>query len=377
MFVSQKDKNSSAIQVNGKSPVLLVGNFLSGTLGSYDVCEDLANRLVSLGWPVITTSRKFNRFLRLLDMLATIWYRRHEYVVAHVDVFSGPAFLLTETVCWMLRRIGKPYSLTLRGGNLPVFARRWPWRVRRLLGSAAAVATPSRFLLEQMTPYRADLLLLPNPLDLSNYKFVLRDRPLPRLIWLRSFHEIYNPSLAPKVVALLESDFPDVHLIMVGHDKGDGSLQAMQQVAKKLGVADRITVAGGVPKAEVGDWLNKGDVFINTTNVDNTPISVLEAMACGACVVSTNVGGLPYLLENERDALLVPPDNPQAMAAAVHRALTEPRFAEWLSRNARQKAEQFDWSVILPQWERLVGSTIPTKNSYEVSPKILQERIGS
>jgi glycosyltransferase involved in cell wall biosynthesis len=81
---------------------------------------------------------------------------------------------------------------------------------------------------------------------------------------------------------------------------------------------------------------------------------VLEAMACGLCIVSTNVGGLTYLLEDEHDALLVPPNDPAAMAAAVRRLLTEPGLAERLSRNARHKAEEFDLSVILPQWERLI-----------------------
>lgn len=80
----------------------------------------------------------------------------------------------------------------------------------------------------------------------------------------------------------------------------------------------------------------------------------MEAMACGLCVVSTNVGGIPYLLEHETDALLVPPNDPEAMAAAVRRILTEPGLAKRLSRNARAKAKQFDWDAILPQWEELL-----------------------
>jgi glycosyltransferase involved in cell wall biosynthesis len=120
--------------------------------------------------------------------------------------------------------------------------------------------------------------------------------------------------------------------------------------------------------------MDQGDIFLNTTNVDNTPISVLEAMACGLCVVSTNAGGIPYLLEHERDALLVPPDDAQAMARAVHRILTEPGLAESLSENARRKVEQFDWCAVLPQWERLfslVGQTIRSKKPIEVGNSLL------
>ena len=353
MSVNQKSKDSSATQVKVKSSVLLVGNFLSSTRGNYNVCEDLASRLEQIGLPVLTTSDKPARFPRLVDMVTTVWRKRHQYVVAHVDVYSGPGFALAETICWALRWLDKPYVLTLRGGNLPVFAKRWPGRVRRLLQSAEVVTTPSEFLRVQLAPYRSDLRLQCNPIDLDVCRFEARPIPQPRLVWLRAFHSVYNPSLAAAVVALLVKDIPSVSLVMYGHDKGDGSLQALQQLATKLGVSERIEIPGSVPKSEVPERLNAGDIFLNTTNVDNTPISVLEAMACGLCVVSTNVGGMPYLLEHDQDGLLVPPSDAYAMAAAVRRILTEPGLAERLSTNARKKAERFNWSMILPQWERL------------------------
>jgi glycosyltransferase involved in cell wall biosynthesis len=173
---------------------------------------------------------------------------------------------------------------------------------------------------------------------------------------------MYNPSLAVDVLAQLRNDFPDVTLTMVGRDKGDGSLQEMWKRATSLRVSDRITVMGGVPKAEVPRCLSQGDIFLNTTNVDNMPTSVLEAMACGLCVVSTNAGGLPYLLEHETDALLVAPNDAEAMTAAVRRILLSPALATHLSTQARSKVLALDWSVIAPQWEKLLSS-LGTDNS--------------
>jgi glycosyltransferase involved in cell wall biosynthesis len=336
--------------------ILFVGNFLSHVpQRTRHVGEDLAARLIDSGRPVLTTSHKLARLPRLLDMVSTIWLKRRKYAVAHVDVFSGDAFLWAEAACRTLRYVGKPFVLTLHGGKLPDFARRHPHRVRNLLNSAVAVTTPSRYLFEQMAQYRADLLLQPNALDLSAYRFRLRVHPRPDLVWLRAFCKIYNPSLAPRVLAQLAKDFPEVNLTMIGPDKGDGSLQAMREVATVAGVTGRITLPGKVSKSAVPAFLDKADLFLNTTNVDNTPVSVMEAMACGLCVVSTNIGGIPYLLEHEQEALLVPPNNPEAMAFAVQRILTEPGLAEHLSRNGRRKVEQFDWPVVLPQWERLLG----------------------
>jgi glycosyltransferase involved in cell wall biosynthesis len=334
--------------------VLLVGNFLSGSSRNRGVCEDLAVRLAASGWSVMTTSDRRARLARLADMVGTAWRRRREYAVSQVDVYSGPGFSWAEAACWTLRRARKPYALTLHGGNLPAFARRWPGRVGRLLGSAPVVTTPSRYLLERMRPYRDDLRLLPNALDLADYRFGHRERARPRLVWLRAFHETYNPRLAARVLGRLAAEFPEIRMTMIGPDKGDGSLRGTRRVAEELGVADRLSLPGAVTKAGVPAALHAGDIFLNTTRIDNAPVSVVEAMACGLCVVSTDVGGIPYLLDHEEDALLVPPDDPRAMADAVRRLLTEPGLAGRLSSNARAKAEGFDWSRILPRWDALL-----------------------
>lgn len=341
-----------------KPSLLLVANFLSDKGSSFSVGEELAEHLLLAGYQVITTSRLRSRLLRYLDMVSTVWFRRKDYQSAYVEVYSGLSFFWAESVCWLFNKLGKPYILTLHGGNLPAFAQRHPVRVRRLLNSASLVTAPSKYLLTKIKPYCKELLLLPNPLHIPDYQFSLRENPRPVLIWLRAFHEIYNPSLAPRMITLLSRKFPSMHLKMVGPDKGDGSLQLAQNLSQNLGVAENIEFIGGIPKRQVPQYLNSADIFINTTNVDNMPVSVIEAMACGLCVVSTNVGGIPYLLDDENDALLVPADDPEAMARAIRRILTEPGLAARLSANARSKVEQFDWSVILPQWESLFAGLV-------------------
>jgi glycosyltransferase involved in cell wall biosynthesis len=339
-----------------KVRVLIVGNFLSSTGLPRGVCEELADRLAAAGWTVLTTSARRGRLARLLDMIATVWRERRSYDVAQVDVYSGKAFLWAELACWGLRLARKPYILTLHGGHLPQFAERWPTRMRRLLRSAAFVTSPSLFLHERMNRMREDIVVLPNALDVARYRFRARRNARPLLVWLRAFHGNYNPSLAPGVVGRLESEFPEIHLTMIGKDKGDGTLQRARDTAARAGVATRVSFRGPVAKDDVGEWLGQSDIFLNTTNVDNAPVSLLEAMACGLCVVSTSAGGVPYLVEDGREALLVPPGDGEAMASAVRRVLREPELAERLSRAARSLAERHDWSVVLPRWMELLAS---------------------
>jgi glycosyltransferase involved in cell wall biosynthesis len=347
--------DASPTRTGAAGGVLIVGNFLHSATGTFGVCEGLAAELSTAGWDVVTTSGRPRRLARLADMLTTIWRERERYAVAQVDVYSGSAFYWAEASCWLLRRIGRPYILTLHGGALPAFAARHPDRVARLLNSAAVVTTPSGYLVAELSHYRRDMILQPNPIAAAQYPFRVRRTPEPRLLWVRAFHQIYNPIMALRVVASLQHDYPGVHLTMVGPDRGDGTREKTIAAAAELGIAGRVTLPGAVAKSSLPEVFAGHDIFLNTTNVDNTPVTVVEAMACGMCVITTSVGGVPYLVRHEEDALLVDANDAEGMSAAVRRVLNTPDVAERLSLGARQNALGRDWSILLPRWERLLN----------------------
>jgi len=328
--------------------VLFIGNYLPG-VASFSL--ELSRCLELEGYRIIRASACINRPLRLADMVLTAIENTGDYDVAHIDVFSGRAFLFAECLSLLLSALGKPIALTLHGGDLPRFARRHPARVRRLLAGAALVTAPSSYLREELHSFRSDIHLIPNAVHLAHFT----PRPLrapARIIWLRAFHTIYNPFLAPVVLSRLGSQFSGIQLLMYGPDKGDGSLALTQEAARRLGVAHRIHFCGPIAHDQVPQTLSQADIFLNTTDVDNTPLTLIEAMACGLCVVSTNVGGVPHLLRHEHDALLAPSRDASALAAAVRRLLTDTALSARLSVNARETAARFDWSAVLPLWHR-------------------------
>ncbi len=331
--------------------ILLIGNFLTEALGTRHVSEDLAEHLTRRGWRVTTASRHLGRWRRAFDMLWTTWRRRRNYRVAHIEVYGGWAFTWAEAVAWLLRWLGKPYLLTLHGGSLPDFAARWPGRVQRLLKPAALVTTPSGYLRERMAPLADRLCLIPNGIHLENYRYRQRTPIAPRLVWLRAFDHIYNPTLALEVMARLVKEFPAVSLVMIGPDKGDGSLELTRETARRLGLTGRLELPGRVAKTDLPRYLDANDIFLNTTSVDNFPVSVIEAMASGLGIISTRVGGIPHMLADRETALLVAPDDPEAMAAAVRELLDNPRLTARLSSQARRQAAEWDWEAIIDQWE--------------------------
>jgi glycosyltransferase involved in cell wall biosynthesis len=215
---------------------------------------------------------------------------------------------------------------------------------------AAAVTAPSDYLVREFLPLRPDLQLLPNGMWLEGYPFRLRSSVSPLLIWVRSFHEMYNPVMAIDTIAALIERYPDIHLTMVGPDRGDGSLERTRRRIEEHGLSPFITIIPGVLKSQVPLLMDQADIFLNTTNIDNAPVTVYEALACGLCVVSTDVGGIPDILSDRKNALLVSREDVEAMTCAVADLLSGRIDCAGLSLEAHRTARQSDWNVVLPRW---------------------------
>jgi len=160
--------------------------------------------------------------------------------------------------------------------------------------------------------------------------------------------------MAPRVIGLLRKLFPGIRLTMIGRDTGDGSLPATRRIIDAENLADSVRILEGVDRGIVARQLDEADIFINTTQIDNTPASVVEAMACGLCVVSTNVGGIPYLLSDGNDSLLVAANDPTAMAGAVRRIVDDPALAKQLSANAMKIANRRSLQTVAERWNELL-----------------------
>jgi glycosyltransferase involved in cell wall biosynthesis len=310
---------------------------------------------------VIGRSEFSTRIVKLIDMISSAVILRSRYHLVIIEVYSDLAFSWAYLVCQVCKLLQKPVILTLQGGRLPEFSQKWPGPVERLLNAASIVATPSMMIRTAFKKWRSDIYYLPNGIAIDRYPYKIRLLVDPNLVWLRAFHFIYNPELAVKVLSLLKAKFPGATLTMIGPDKGDGSLQAVLDLAKELKVIGDLKIIPGVPKDEVPDWLSQADIFLNTTNYDSFGVSVMEAAACGLPIVTTDAGEHAYLWTHEQDAMLVPVNDAQAMSGAVLSILNDPDLAERLSRSGRKKVEVYDWSIVLPQWCSLIEQTLSTQ----------------
>ena len=321
--------------------------------------EVLADLLAGEGYPVRTTSSIPARLPRLADTLRTLvaWHGQVDLLVH--QVFSGPAFGITDVASMLGRYLGVPQVFVLHGGALPEFAVARPGWVRRVMSRAAAIVAPSNYLAHTFSLYpelAGRIRVIPNILAIKDYPFRHRPTIAPRLLWMRTFHDWYHPEMAIEVLATLRHNYPTATLTMAGQEKGLGPV--VRELANRRGLTEAVRFPGFLGPHDKQREFDAHDIYLNTNRVDNMPVSVLEAAAFGLPVVATAVGGVPFLLRDGETGLLVPDGDVAAMCAAVRRLLEEPELAERLSANGRRLAESCAWEPVRAQWHTLFAEVL-------------------
>lgn len=317
----------------------------------------VADLFQAADWPVISASSAPRRLDRLADISLTLVRHRRQIDVVCAEVYGGRSFVVETIIAWLCRAFRLPLVMVLHGGDLPRFMRRFPRWSRHVLRRASALVAPSPYLVEFAESFGFAAQHIPNVIDLPKYPYRRRTHVAPRLLWMRSFHPIYNPTLALRALTLacaMRPDLPGVRLVMAGMDKG--WLGETARAADALAVSDLVEFPGFLDTAGKVAHFGAADIFLNTSRIDNMPVSVIEAGAMGLPIISTAVGGIPYLLRDGESGLLVPDDDAPALAAAILRLFEEPALAGRLSRNGRALAEQSAWERVYPQWESLFKS---------------------
>lgn len=333
--------------------ILYLGNKLSKHGKAASVIELLTPKLRAFS-EIISFSEKKNQFVRLVEMLWTIISLRNRITLVLIDAYSSKAFWYTYFVARLCQQFNIPYIPILHGGDFPNRLARSKKACHQIFSNSAINISPSFYLKEHFERENFTIEYIPNFLEIEKYPFRIRENFSPRILWVRSFHKLYNPLLAIDVLKEVKLVFPSATLCMIGPDK-DGSLAQTKNKVTELGLDDAVTFTGMLSKEE-WTWRSVDfDIFINTTNFDNMPISVIEAMALGLAVVSTNVGGLPYLIEHEKDGLLVNTGSSKGFSESIFRIIADPTFAKFLVNNARQKAGVFDWPSLRPKWQNVIS----------------------
>jgi len=290
---------------------------------------------------------------RLLPYIFDVWKLAGKVDVIHLMANSGWSWqLFSAPVLWTGWFRKTPVIVNYRGGEAKTyFEKSFKW-VKPSLGKAREIVVPSGYLEKVFGDFGVTTRVVPNIINLDRFKPVDQNtKKAPnqgfKLIITRNLEAIYGIETAIKALAIARQHVPGIFLAIAG----TGPQQAqLEQLAKQLDIHGVVSFVGRLDAEQIVDFYQSADVMLNPTTVDNMPNSVLESLASGVPVVTTNVGGIPYIVEQDETALMVAVGDAKAMADEIVRLYQEPETRKKLIENGLNAVQPYAWPQVKGQW---------------------------
>ena len=285
---------------------------------------------------------------RLLPYITALWRMTSRMDVMHVMANSGWSWhLFAAPAIWIGRLRRVPVVVNYRGGEAADFLSRSARLVRLSMSRTALLIVPSGFLERVFEAHHIRATVVPNIVDLERFRpgIATWHGGELRLLVARNLEPLYDNETALRALALVLERYPYAHLTVAGTGPDEVRLRAL---AQELGVADSVRFTGRLDRDAMADLYRESEVCLNPSLADNMPNSLLEALASGVPVVSSNVGGIPYITQHEVTALLIPPREPAAMAAAVCRLVEDPPLRHRLVEAGLRDVQRYTWKRVAP-----------------------------
>lgn len=282
--------------------------------------------------------------------VASLLVRLPRFDVVHVFSASYFSFLLAPTPAILIAKLyGKRVLLNYHSGEAEDHLRRWHRTALPIIRLADRIVVPSNYLVEVFARFRLETLSVYNTVDLTRFRFRKRTLLRPVLLSNRNLERHYNVDCTLQAFALIQQQLPEARLIVAG----DGSeRRRLRETARSLRLS-HIDFVGAVDPVDMPALYDQADIFVNASDVDNQPLSIIEAFASGLPVVTTDAGGIPDMVKTGETGLLVRRGDHEAMAIAVIRLLGDEQLASALTTRAREECGRYSWAAVSGNWLRL------------------------
>jgi glycosyltransferase involved in cell wall biosynthesis len=252
-----------------------------------------------------------------------------------------------------------PVVVNYRGGLAGEFLARSARLVRFTMRRADVLVVPSGFLQKVFSDHRMGSCVVSNIVDLDRFS------PRPHsdqrsgrvhVVIARNLEPIYDVATGVRAFARFAQTHPEATMSIAGTGPERGVLESQ---VRDAGLQERVRFTGRLDRDQMAALYRTADIVLNPTLVDNMPNSVLEAMASGVPVVSTDVGGVPYIVTHEKTALLVPAGNSERMAEALSRLADSTDLSESIRAAALAEVRRYSWpnvrAELLSVYARCLG----------------------
>jgi glycosyltransferase involved in cell wall biosynthesis len=282
-------------------------------------------------------------FVYCLNLLLQV--PRHDIV--HTFSASYLSFLLAPAPAIIIARLfGKKVVLNYRSGEAEDHLRCWPRTAVPIMRLADELIVPSQYLVDVFWKFGLRATAVANIIDPDRFRFKERKPLLPIFLSNRNLYPLYNVACILRAFAKVQQTFPEARLIIAG----DGSQRtALEALARELKLRN-VEFRGRVAPHKMHELYDEAHIFLNSSNIDNMPGSILESFATGMPVVSTSAGGIRCIVTHEQTGLLVPRNDHDAMAAWAISLLQSPELASSIARNAYEDCAGYKWDAVREKW---------------------------
>lgn len=330
--------------------ILLICNYKKGVGGISGQVEILQKMLRSDGHIADIFSTKASVMQRVL--LPTKLRRLcKNYDVIHIHCCSGWGFMPAFIGITVGRRLGKRIVLTYHGGGGERFFEKHHCLVKHYLSRTDANIVLSGFLANVFDQHNIPYTIIPNILELDDTWFRQRDIIKPNYICTRAHEPLYNIPCILKAFQIVQSSLPEATLTLVG---GGSIHDQLVKQANDMNL-DNVSFTGKVDNKDIYGHLNHADIILSAPTIDNMPVSVLEAMNAGLLVISSRVGGVPYIIDDGKTGLLFENDNHKQLAELMLWAINNQVIVKNIIQNAHKEVSHYSWENINKQLYAIYG----------------------
>jgi L-malate glycosyltransferase len=281
----------------------------------------------------------------LLMLIGRAW----RYDIIHVFSASYYSYLFSAVPAMLVGKLyGKKTILNYRSGEAADHLTTWRTAAQTMRW-ADRIVVPSGYLVDVFARFGLRAEAIFNTIALDRFGFRER-RPLrPLFLSARLLEPLYNVACTLRAFALIQQRYPDAQLTIAADGSERGKLE---RLARELDL-HHTRFIGKVDYPRMPELLDAADIYLNANDLDNMPSSLIECMAAGLPVVSTNAGGIPYIITHEQTGLLVACNDHEAMARSAIRLLEDQPLASAMANRARSECEKYQWQAVRSEWLRL------------------------
>lgn len=294
------------------------------------------------------------RYIRTAVTTLAYWWmlvtRLWRYDVVHVFSASYYSYLLSVAPAIIIGKLyGKKVLLNYRSGEADDHLGHWKLTAAPIMRWADEIVVPSGYLVDVFARYGLRARSIFNSVDLDRFAYRER-RPLrPRFLSARLLEPLYNIPCVLRAFAIIQRAVPEAELVVAG----EGRMRAeLEELARELGLANT-TFVGRVDFDRMPALYDAADIYLMAPDLDNMPASVIECLSCGLPVVTSDAGGVPYIVAHEATAMIFPRGDHVAMAEASLRLLRDEKLALRLERQGRESVRRFTWDAVRDEWMRI------------------------